>query len=335
MFDKEISIIILLLVIQTFHAMTNLNFNAHFVTNAKKAGLFTHNKFENLIKDMQKFNINIPATNKNILRVVTYNVHAFKDALNKYTGKDICMVLKKINADVLVLQEVVDNDKTILELSKLDYKYKIFAPIDNNEHFGNMILSKYPFKKKEANNFKNNNEMKTKKFRSYLKVEIDLSKFNKKNLVIYGTHLAIYSQVTGHNPINSVPDENIRTGEIKEFLSRIKNEDKNKNVIIAADFNASRTGKALTTLSNAGFQDNFTIAKVAVPIFTNLHGGAIDFIFSRFVDLKNVGSYIYYNAASDHLPVISDIQLYNRNKQIKSLKQKRFKCFRLFPSLKK
>jgi endonuclease/exonuclease/phosphatase family metal-dependent hydrolase len=315
MFSKKIFILILLLVCHLSSAKTNLNFNAQFVANAKKAGLFNANKFDHLINGMRRLNVNIPKANKNFLRVVTYNVHSFKNALNKYTGKDIYRVLRNINADVLVLQEVLDNDRTIFALQKSGYRYKIFAPIDTSRHFGNMILSKYPFKRKQASNFRNNNAIKTKKLRSYLKVEIDLSRFNKKNLIIYGTHLAIYSQVPVHNSKNRAPDEKIRTDEIKEFLWRIKHEDKNKNVIIAADFNASRTGTALTTLSNAGFKDNFTAEKVAVPIFTNLHGGAIDFIFSRFVDLKNAGSYIYYTSASDHLPVIADIQLRTSQKK--------------------
>lgn len=310
MFNKKLLILLVILFAnQNFNANTNLNFNNQFVPNAKNSGMFNANKFAQLIKNMQKFNANIPAAQKDNLRIVTYNIHTFKDALNKYTGKDIYNVLRSINADVIVLQEVLNNEKTVFALQKLGYKYKIFAPIDNSRYFGNMILSKYPFKKKQINYFKNNNQIKTKKSRSYIKVEIDLSKFGKKDLVIYGSHLAIYSQVVKHDPKNSIPDENIRTGEIKELLSRITNEDKNKNVIMAADFNTAKTGVALTTLANAGFKDNFSLQKVTVPIFTNLHGGAIDFIFSKFVDLKSVGSYIYYTAASDHLPVITDIQL--------------------------
>ncbi|MDR3646393.1 MAG: endonuclease/exonuclease/phosphatase family protein [Candidatus Babeliales bacterium] len=308
MLNKRMLIILIMLFVGQFDAATNINFKTQFVANAQKAGFFTDKTFEGLIKGLKPLNNKIPKTNKKSLRVVTYNVHGFKNALNKKTGKSIYYVLKNINADVLVLQEVYDKDKIIWYLNKLGYKYRVFAPIDSSKHFGNMILSKYPFKKKQINYFKNNSLIKSKKLRSYIEVELDLSKFGKKNLVIYGTHLAIYSQVPKRSPKNSPHDENIRIGEIKELLWRIKNQDKNKNVIIAGDFNSAKTGTALTTLIKAGFKDNFSNAKVNVPVFTNLHGGAIDYIFSKFKDLKNVGSYIYFTAASDHLPVISDIK---------------------------
>ena len=107
---------------------------------------------------------------------------------------------------------------------------------------------------------------------------------NKSEFFIYGTHLEV----------NGTDD--IRLNQLKEVSADIQTTLKNKNVIIAADFNATRTNSPLALMQQAGFKNSFSYLGWQHPHFTNWTGTEIDFIFlSPSWNLLIAGAYVYYD----------------------------------------
>jgi len=120
---------------------------------------------------------------------------------------------------------------------------------------------------------------------------------NRRTITMYGTHL----EVSG--------TEEIRGKQVQEILKIVKLFN-NNNVMIAADFNTVRENSPIKILQKAGFKDCFTYLGWQHPTYTSWTGKEIDFIFlSPKWNLPLAGCYVYYDAASDHLPIIMDIKL--------------------------
>jgi endonuclease/exonuclease/phosphatase family metal-dependent hydrolase len=258
-----------------------------------------------ITEDMKKKGIvhqGIPKKTSGILRIATYNVHGWRSPLKKFSdtiGTDfeaIYTTIKAIDADVLLLQEVVFRPKQTSEVfSKLGYPYHSFCYGNpGGGDFGNMIVSKVPFAKDPI---KHNFVSKSKPHhRCYVKVEFDLKKYGARNLVIYDTHLEVKSGKQ-------------RFAEVKQLVSLIHTHDKGKNVLIGADWNAPRGKPSLTHLEKNGFTDCFHLAKLPEPKFTHWTSQNLDRLYLWNWYLPIAGCYVYYSAASDHLPVIMDIAL--------------------------
>lgn len=258
-----------------------------------------------ITEDMKKKGIEhqgIPKKSSGILRVATYNVHGWRSPVKKFSdpiGADfeaIYNTIKAIDADVLLLQEVVFRPKQTAEVfSKLGYPYHSFGYANpGGGDFGNMIVSKVPF---ATAPIKHNFVSKVKyHHRCYVKVEFDLKKYGSRNLVIYDTHLEVTS-------------DKQRLSEVKQLVSLVHSHDKGKNVLIGADWNSSRGKPSLIHLEKNGFADCFHLAKLPEPKFTHWTSQNLDRLYLRNWHLPIAGCYLYYSAASDHLPVIMDIAL--------------------------
>lgn len=205
--------------------------------------------------------------------------------------------IKDINPDVIILQEVIEKKDTAEIFGKIGFTEHSFCSGPEGKNFGNMILSKIKFAgQPKKHNFKTN---KIKHSRCYIRVEFDLSKSGHRNLVVYGTHLEVENKGAkkGH-----------RFDEIKELV-RLAAREKGKNVVIGADFNTTRGKPALTYLESHGFKDCFTQAHLKEPRFTHWTGQVLDYLYLWNWYLPIDGCYLYYSAASDHMPVIMDIRL--------------------------
>jgi len=261
----------------------------------------------NKIKNNYK-NINdLPKSKHNsneVLRIATYNVHNFKYCNEKPNIKSILKIIENVNPDIIILQEARYKDKYvnyIEELKKRGYKYIVFAEdrheIGKKSNVGNMIASKIRFLGDPiAKNFINSST-KSKEHRAFAKVEIDLSKYRKSNLVIYGTHL----EVNGFDR---------RVDEISQIIN-MANFDSGKNILVAADFNEVKSGRVISLLQNNGFIDSFKLAGIPAPKFTHWTGRVLDFIFlkNNRGDLVVKNSFVYYSNVSDHMMVIVDLKL--------------------------
>jgi len=269
--------------------------------------------------------------NQNTVRFATYNVHFWHGAghgkSKQGNFENIIKVIKKINADVIVLQEVVLSDKfdTIKLFEKMGYKYWAFCKTVNHGSFGNMLLSKYPIIKSVITKLFDADKKIKKQQRGFVNMRIQLP--NNKAVSVYGTHLDVYDE-----------SENTRLAEIQELIEFTK-QDKNQNIIVTADFNAvrkqdyqykindklvwdlvnksnkSRFGintptKALDELASESFVDSFTKSTIPGPKFTVWSGTVVDFIFlNKNWNLPISGCYVMYTSESDHIPVIMDVKV--------------------------
>ncbi|MCX5925632.1 MAG: ankyrin repeat domain-containing protein [Candidatus Dependentiae bacterium] len=290
----------------------------------------------------QKQNGYIPEKDRSIARVATYNVHKWRNPKNKRNYKGILDTIKAINADVLVLQEVVfpDGNTCAADFKELGYEYQVSKDTGNTLH--NMIVSKYPFIQEPIKKvYTVDQDSRDLEKRNFINTRVQLPDGN--TLSVYGTHLDV-RDASGKK----------REEEVKELLAAA-GADESKNILLAADWNAERkkdyqytfrsqakpqsaaaavddklvwdllganfkvrnpelgaipTG-ALDAIETKGFQDSFTRAKVPVnPTYTVWTGTVVDFIFCAPTwQLPVDGSYVYYSSASDHVPVMMDIEL--------------------------
>ncbi|MCX5925633.1 MAG: ankyrin repeat domain-containing protein [Candidatus Dependentiae bacterium] len=290
----------------------------------------------------QEQNKYIPEKDKAIARVATYNVHKWLDPKNKDNYQGILDTIKAINADVLVLQEVVfsGGNNLLADFKRLGYEYQVFMDMGNGLH--NMIVSKYPFVQEPIKKvYKVDQDSELREKRNFINTRVQLPDGN--TLSVYGTHLDVWDE-SGKK----------REEEVKELLTAA-GADESKNILLAADWNAVRKKDyqykvklqtepqsaaataadisawdllganfkvrnpkisliptdALDAIEKNEFQDSFRMAKVVVnPTYTVWTGTVVDFIFCAPTwQLPVDGSYLYYSSASDHVPVMMDIEL--------------------------
>jgi endonuclease/exonuclease/phosphatase family metal-dependent hydrolase len=261
------------------------------------------------------------------VRVATYNVHFFTDVYHKNSYHQIFDTIKTINADVLVLQEVYSKDLKILEKELAYYEYHYFSACsmrpNNKTFFGNIIISKYPFAQQPYKATYKVDQNLIGDQRCYIKAKIQLP--GQKHMTIYGTHLDVYDS-----------SEKQRTQELQELVSDFTISPE-QNSLIVGDFNSIRprdyaytinaqsgynlvqdnywahTGKkpqsmALEFLEKKGFIDSFTKNNQESPRCTTWTGTTVDYMYTApGWNLPIKKSYVYYGAASDHLPVVMDV----------------------------
>lgn len=327
-------------------------------------------------------NAKIPQKTSNTVRVATYNVHFWRNPYNSdwnnaqdlpgyvnYEVDKIIEVIKMVNADILILQEVGGGAQnkwgSIKKMLEGEYGYKYVACASTSPNgvykegnLYNCIYSKFPFVGKTVEKQYATNPVLTSvnaEQRSFVGARIQLP--NKKEISVYSTHLEvrpIKAKSADGKGRNLTPDA-ARKEQMQELLEYIKANDTNPNVIIGADFNTFRkqdleayniggitlwsilekewptilkeTAKdvpqgmsqfvdkspgnatsALDYIASEGYIDSFTRGKFTPPQFSTWTGTLIDFLFlSPTWNLGLKGGYVFYNWASDHIPVIVDI----------------------------
>lgn len=293
--------------------------------------------FEQDCKRYAFLNKRIPQHTKNdgILRIVTYNID-YKRSSPTHLSSEITNVIKELDADILILQEVPVK-KTTKQRKQLAQEVKaLFAAFDYthvgvmraHEDFANVVLSK-PGLTAQARGAvfgkQGQTASKTPTQRSYVRVDYT-EKNNKPLLTVFGTHLELR-------------DEEIRDQQLLEIMTDAQSGE-TENVLIAGDFNAVRKKdydytvvgnatawellvkryqsfkppklvptKALDFLASS-YLDCFEKAQAPGPKFTAENGLVLDHIFvHKNWTLPLKGCYVYYSDASDHLPVIMDIEI--------------------------
>lgn len=289
--------------------------------------------FEEDCKKYAYLNARIPYHTKGdgIVRIVTYNSNYQKSSPSGLS-LDIKNVLKALNADILIVQEVPIKQTTTSpkqlgsEIKTLfaEFGYTHAAVMRAHEDFANVILSKPElFAKASGVVFSDQGQTGSKKPTQRSYVRVDYMQNNKPWLTVFGTHLELR-------------DEEIRTKQLMQIV-QAANTAGTENVLIAGDFNALRkkdydyaidatTGwdilvkrfqsfknsppvstKALDFLAKT-YIDCFEKASLPGPKFTAENGQVLDHIFlNKNWNIPIKGCYVYYSDASDHLPVIMDI----------------------------
>jgi endonuclease/exonuclease/phosphatase family metal-dependent hydrolase len=271
-----------------------------------------------------------------ICRIATLNVHYWADPKNNGNFENIIKLIESINADVLILQEVSWDEtyflkKTAQELqaifTSLGYSKQHFCKAATlfGAPFGNAIFSKYPLVPGKQVSLVKYNMIFNGEDRCYVGVAVQLP--DAKTIDVYATHLDVFDESGA-----------TRLSQIKKLVTDIDSEGDQRNILIGADFNENRqkdyqyevSGKLAwdllvaehksrgidpvpvavsAHLESNGFSDCFSWAQISAPKFTVWTGTVVDFLYLKNWDLKIDGCYVWYDAASDHLPVIMDIKI--------------------------
>ena len=264
---------------------------------------------------------------RNSLRIASYNINSWNN-----NEKKIVTNILNLNADIIILQEVDFSFKNeIKKLMKIYNFYAICSSRDPISTWGNLVLSKKEFSMTydEMDGFKDRKKC-------YLRIVINI---NSSNIPIYATHLDVWDK-TG----------NIRIKQLKQIFDRIK-EENDKEYLLIGDFNClnkkdydDNTWDLLKKHHNKiglrdlfhtremnyiekrdkTLKDSLSLKNVKRDV-TVWSVKRVDYLFSSN-NFRNkyelVNSNIYYNTASDHLPIYADFNCKLENNWFLILKKK-------------
>ena len=275
--------------------------------------------------------ITVPKSSQNFIRIMTYNVHNFKqygDDNDEFTKDQILDIIRKEQPDVLCIQEFFSRPKGEYNFKKsiseiMGSRYYYFVPNTENEFesIGMAIFSKLPILKKGRIPFKDvkGNEA----------LFVDLE-FKGQPFRVYNVHFqSIRFQPEDYKFLKEVTKEidtdvksSRRIGSrLKQaFLKRSdqvkivkKHTDECKSpYIVAGDFNDTPVSYTVNTMSE-GLHNSFRKKGSGLGITYNgdFPNFQIDYILaSPEFEIRNY--LITDKKLSDHYPVRSDVELTGR-----------------------
>ena len=272
--------------------------------------------------------IAVPKSSQNFIRVMTYNVHSFKqfgDKNDQFTKDQILDIIRKEQPDVLCIQEFFSREKgeynfrkLISEIMESEHYYFVPSISNDYESYGMAIFTKLPILKKGNIPFENVTVNEA--------LFIDL-KFKGRPFRIYNVHFqSISFQPEDYKYLKEVTkeiDTDVRSSRrigsrLKQaFLKRsnqvkiVKDHAENCKLpyMIAGDFNDTPVSFAVNTMAN-GMHNSFQKKGSGFGITYNgdFPNFQIDYILaSKQFDIKNY--LIIDKKLSDHYPVRSDVEL--------------------------
>jgi endonuclease/exonuclease/phosphatase family metal-dependent hydrolase len=239
------------------------------------------------------------APKKQVLRVMSYNIHVGVGMDQKLDLERIADVINKQHPDLVALQEVdrgvrrtqgIDEIAELGKLTKLNYAFAHNIDYQGGE-YGVAILSKFPIDKIDHVMFENRREAER---RGLLRIEVP---FAGRTIHFVTTHLD-YQYADG------------RLFETEQLLRAL--EGKVGPIIIAGDFNDEETGDSYKLVASK-FQDAWTESKTkeaGLSYPADKPAKRIDYIFFRGSDGWRVKkAWTLRSLASDHVPVIADLEI--------------------------
>jgi len=238
---------------------------------------------------------------KRMLRVMTYNIHVGVGMDKKLDLARIAEVINHERPDLVGLQEVdrgvertgrVDEVAELARLTGMDYA---FAPNLRFQGgwYGVAVLSRLPIRAIDHRRYQNLREAER---RGFILVEVD----NHGQLINFVTTHLDYQYEDG------------RLFEAQQLLSALK--DLKNPLIVVGDFNDIASGQAYQ-LMRYQFGDAWTEGRPADEGFSypaDKPAKRIDYVFFRSTDrVRTKRAWIVNTLASDHVPVVADVELGN------------------------
>ncbi len=243
------------------------------------------------------------------IKVVTYNIHRAIGIDRKFSPERIIDILKTLDGDVVLLQEVDNgvprsNELNLAEVLAEACGYEHFALSHNvtlkKGHYGNATLSRFPIHKQSNIDLTIDN--KKKRGCQHTTLRISDSKTDIQFLEVFNLHMGL-----------SAKERQKQAGKLfksKEF----KRIDEHQPCIIGGDFNDWRSmlralfiiGKDFQCATDRTSTRGSEIAMKTYPSFSPR--GALDRLYYRGkIKTKHVSSTKMRIAkvASDHLPVVA------------------------------
>jgi endonuclease/exonuclease/phosphatase family metal-dependent hydrolase len=237
---------------------------------------------------------------KNIIRIMTYNVHSCLGRDGKDSYMRIARIIAGFKPDIVSLQELdvgkirsgnIDQAKIIADILNMHYHFHPSFCLAE-EKFGNAILSLYPMKIIKADTLSQNYNVEP---RGAVMVKINCM---GKNILVLNTHLGLkYKERAIH--IEELLGDN--------WLKKINRD----NTVICGDFNFSIRSRLYKKITN-NYNDIFEIYPKKIFSRTWMGIRRIDYIFISYgINVKKI--FVPRNhltkIASDHYPIIADIEI--------------------------
>jgi len=248
-------------------------------------------------------------------RILTYNVHGFRDVKLRDSLEEIKSIIKKINADIIIIEEfmlygskqLIGFDDFLLFLKSIGFV--VFWADD--KHY-NVMGTKLPWQNSNVWYLGTDPGHNCPRYAMF--ADIDIGHGFSRPLRVVGTHLDVYDE-TG----------SIRVNQIKRILHHVGT---HEYVIIAGDLNCLRPADyddielqhikkadqkrnvqtiktdAVQILEEAGYTD--ASAQLGIPIKTSVWANRrCDYIYGLGVEFVQSG--VVRNASSDHYAYYADI----------------------------
>ncbi|HEX8846252.1 MAG TPA: endonuclease/exonuclease/phosphatase family protein [Pyrinomonadaceae bacterium] len=240
-----------------------------------------------------------PASAKVHLRVMTYNIHVGIGMDKKLNLERISEVIRNEKPDLVALQEVdrgvrrTNGIDEIVELARLTQMEYAFAPnLDyQGGKYGVAILSRFPIRSIDHRRYANKREAER---RGLLRVEVSV-----KGRVIHF--------VTTHLDYQFADGRLFETEQLLQALADLKGP-----LIIAGDFNDEPNGTSYDLMQRS-FTDGWRDAmkdegRDGLTYPADKPAKRIDYVFVS-KDIHVRGAAVRQTLASDHLPLVVDLEL--------------------------
>jgi endonuclease/exonuclease/phosphatase family metal-dependent hydrolase len=230
----------------------------------------------------------IPAKPSNCLRLLTFNVHYFRDHHGNSNADQVFQTIREIGADLVLLNEMPHTlsrlvyEKYDAIMRQMGYSSVVRAFAESFEELGNVLYSKNPFVETFAFPIAGGSRS----------VAAGSLKIDDNEFLFVGSHLAVGNE--NHRM------QNVQS--IWEFLVSLPKT--YRNTFLMGDFNSWPNSDVLKYCRKMGFHD----ACPNPPKVTCWTGTRIDYILHRDPS-QLTNYYTYYTSISDHLPIITDVHL--------------------------
>lgn len=255
------------------------------------------------------------------IRILTYNVHGFRDVLKQDSKDEIFSIIKKIDADIVVLEEftlygyqALINFEESVKLLKT-FGYKDFMTDTKNY---NMLASKIELKNPVVEYLGKDPYHMCPRYCMIAEIE-----FNNQKICIVGTHLDVYDN-SGETRVKQI---NII---LKKIIDRKIGDD--GKIIIVGDFNCLRADdyteeeishilradlkRGIKDTSNKDMIDAVHVlegndfieasAQLGVRLSCSVWANRrCDYIYGKNITFQSLN--MVKNASSDHYPYYADI----------------------------
>jgi len=236
------------------------------------------------------------------IRVMTYNIHVGVGMDKKLDLPRIADVIKRAHVDLVGLQEVdrgvertqrIDEIAELATLTKMDYAFALNLKYQGGQ-YGVAILSRFPIRATDHRLYKNTREAER---RGFIRAELNI---DGRVVNFVTTHLD-YQYEDG------------RVFEAEQLLSALK--DVAGPLILVGDFNDVPAGGAYQLVKNQ-FADAWIDTRANDSGFSypaDKPAKRIDYIWLRRTDaMRPKRTWIVDTLASDHVPVLADVEIAKR-----------------------
>lgn len=252
---------------------------------------------------------NFEAKTENV-RLLSFNVHMWKNFNNKLKYEEMLELIEKSNADIVGLQEAMLFEKKISnkyknDFLKMGYEYQVVV---NEKHGINILLSKFPITQHKIIKLQQDPVQKLNRYAILSTIDIG----TKINVIV--THLDVYDE-TEETRLKQIKTILIELNKIEQFptiimgdfnsLRRSDYSDEKWNEIFEHD--RRRNVTPMTLVTDHLEQQKFITPSLEMSVWSMRR---VDYIYTRNIDTPQIQLFSSFpTGLSDHYPVYMDISI--------------------------